>query len=179
MEQKVATERPIGSNCYSVECPAGCVEKVSDFAQRKPREAKRLERRMMSLGIYPGFEPGLHDAKFDALGEVLARSFPTLDKIADAYGLTRFTAFADNREVPDDFDGPPDELEELLGPWNEWFDPEKGRVAFRVLAKLIGSTPEVAKNLEDSEHVVEELEELVRVLEIAHKEGAKFQLEMS
>jgi hypothetical protein len=64
----------------------------------------------MSLGIYPCFDPVVPGAKFEALGEALAQEFQTLDKIADANGLTRFTAFGDNREVPEDFEGPPGHL---------------------------------------------------------------------
>ena len=69
----------------------------------------------MSLGIYPVFQPKLKGTKFDALGEVLAANVEALDKIARSANLTPFTAFADNRPVPEDFDGDPDELAEVMG----------------------------------------------------------------
>lgn len=133
----------------------------------------------MSLGIYPVFEPKIAEAKFGVLGETLASSFERLDEIAERHGLIPFTAFRDNREVPADFDGSPDDLEELLGPFNEWFDPESGAKAFEALADLIKSNREEAKRFQYPQDVVEELEELVRVLRIAEKRNARFRLEMS
>ena len=57
-------------------------------------------RTAVSLGIYPVFEPSVRGAKFKALGEVLVQEFETLDKIAQANGLTPFTAFADTPRTP-------------------------------------------------------------------------------
>jgi hypothetical protein len=133
----------------------------------------------MSLGIYPVFEPKLTGAKFDALGEVLAANFEALDKIARAARLTPFTAFADNRRVPDDFDGDPDELAEVMGEWTEWFDPAEGRAAMQALADLVKADPKAAKRLDDPAGVIVELEEMARVLAVAASKSVRFRLQMS
>jgi hypothetical protein len=133
----------------------------------------------MSLGIYPVFEPKLTGVKFDALGEVLAANFKALDKIARAAKLTPFTAFADSREIPEDFDGDPDDLAELMGDWTEWFDPGEGRAAIQELTDHIKTSPNASKRLDEAGGVVEELEELARVLAVAETEGVRFRLEMS
>jgi hypothetical protein len=133
----------------------------------------------MSLGIYPVFEPKLTGTAFDALGEVLASNFEALDKIARSAKLTPFTAFADNRPVPDDFDGDPDELAAVLGEWTEWFDPAEGREAMQALAGHIKTSPKAAKRLGGADEVVAELEEMARVLGVAAAQGARFRLQMS
>jgi hypothetical protein len=132
----------------------------------------------MSLAIYPVFEPTNPAIESTRLGEVLAREFQTLDKIAQANGLTPLTAFGDDRQIPEDFEGDPDELRELMGPFEEWFSPAESKGAFQALADLIQNRPSAARKLEEPEAVVAELEELVRVLTIAQKYGARFHLEM-
>jgi hypothetical protein len=114
----------------------------------------------MSMGIYPVFEPNLTGDKFDALGEALAANFEALDKIAVAAKLTPFTVFSDSREIPEDFDGDPDELAELMGECTEWFDPGEGRAAIQSLIDHIKSNPKAAKRLDEPQGVVQELEDL-------------------
>jgi hypothetical protein len=133
----------------------------------------------MSLGIYPIFEPKLKGTEFDALGEILAANFEALDKIAQSAKLTPFTAFADNRPIPEDFDGDPDELAEVMGEWTEWFDPAEGQAAMRALADHIKASPKAAKRLDEPAEVMEELEEMARVLGAAAAQGIRFRLEMS
>src|SRR5689334_9730114 len=133
----------------------------------------------MSLGLYPVFEPKLQSAKFGALGEVLARNIGALDRAAQAANLTPFTAFADTREVPADFKGPPEELEDILGPRTEWFDPAIGRAAIEALSNYVKMNPEVARTLDHPEGVIEELDEVVRVLAVAETEAVRFRLHMS
>jgi hypothetical protein len=133
----------------------------------------------MSLGIYPVFEPGLKGEKFDALGEALAANLEALNKIAGSAGLTPFSAFADNRPVPDNFDGDPDDLAEVLGEWTEWFDPAEGRAAVRALADHIKANPKAAKRLDGPAGVIAELGELARVLGVAAEQRVRFRLQMS
>src|SRR5712692_2705452 len=133
----------------------------------------------MSKGIYPVFEPKLTGTKFDALGEVLAANFKALDKIARAARFSPFTAFADNRPIPGDFDGDPDELAEVMGEWTEWFDAAEGQAAIQALADHIRASAKAAKRLDDPDGVVEELREMARVLEVAAKQGVRFRLQMS
>jgi hypothetical protein len=121
----------------------------------------------MSLGIYPVFEAKLTGTKFESLGERLAANFEVLDKIAYSAGLVPFTAFGDNRPIPKGFDGNPDELDDLMGKWNEWFDPTEGQNAMQALANQIKTDPKAAKQLDDT------------MLELAQKQGIRFRLEMS
>jgi hypothetical protein len=132
----------------------------------------------MSLGIYPMFEPKLKGTKFDALGEVLAANLEALNKIARLARLTPFTAFADNRPIPDGFDGDPDELTEVMGEWTEWFDPAVGRAAMQALADYIMANPKAAKQMDAPGEVVAELEEMTRVLGVAAEQGSRFRLAM-
>ncbi len=133
----------------------------------------------MSLGIYPVFEPNLKETKFDVLGEVLAANFEALDKIAQSVAVTQFTAFADNRAIPEDFDGNPDDLDEMLGEWTEWFDPAEGQETMMALADYIKANPRVSKQLGDPAALLDELKELARVLGAAAAQGIRFRLEMS
>jgi hypothetical protein len=133
----------------------------------------------MSLGIYPVFEPELAATEFDALGEALAHNFELLDQIARTAKLKPFTAFADKRSIPEDFNGDPDELEEIMGEWTEWFEPAEGRAAMQALADHIRTNPKVLRKVDEAAWVVEELEEMVRVLAVAETEGVRFRLEMS
>jgi hypothetical protein len=133
----------------------------------------------MSLGIFPEFQPPLQGTQFEACGEVLAAYGESLDIIARQAKLTPLTAFADNRPIPEDFDGDPDELAEELGEWTEWFDPAQGQAAMQALADHIKGNPKAAIQFDESaEAVVEELEELARVLDAAAKQGVQFRLQL-
>lgn len=132
----------------------------------------------MSLGIYPVFQPSLQGAKFEADGDALASNFETLDKIARAAMLTPITAFADNRPIPDDFDGDPDELAEAMGEWTDWFDAADGQQAMQNLANYIRTDAKSVKRLNGPDEVVEELTEMARVLAVAANQGVRFRLEM-
>ena len=133
----------------------------------------------MSLGIYPVLNPRIPEAAFDGLGEALASQFEILDELANEHGITRFTAFADTREIPADFDGPPEELERIMGPWQDWFACREGRVGFESLAQLVTDNPAVAQRLEAPDAVAAELRAIVSVLAIGETRGSQFRLEMS
>ena len=133
----------------------------------------------MSLGIYPVFETDLKGTRFESSGEALAANFEALEKIAKSAKITPLTAFADNRPIPEDFDGDPDELDEVMGECTEWFDSTLGQVSMQRLADYFKANQKAAKRLEDPSWVVTELEELARVLGAAAGQGVKFRLEMS
>jgi hypothetical protein len=133
----------------------------------------------MSLGFYPVFEREFTRTKFDGLGEVLVANVEALDEIARSAKLTLFTAFADNRPVPEDFDGGPDDLAEVMGQWTEWFNSADGRAAIQSIADHIMSHPEAAQRLEGASAVVDELEEMARVLRVAASERVRSRLQMS
>ena len=132
----------------------------------------------MSLGIYPVFNPKVPELVFDG-GEALAAEFPALDELADRYNLARLTSFADTRVVPEGFDGPPEELEKVIGPWADWFPCGDGRVAFERLATLITDTPAAAQALQAPDAVAADLRALMQALAVGEAQGAQFRLEMS
>lgn len=72
----------------------------------------------MSLGIFPVFQPPLIGTKFEGLGEAIAANLKAIESIARSARLTSLAAFGDNRPVPDDFGGDPDDLAEILGEWS-------------------------------------------------------------
>lgn len=132
----------------------------------------------MSLGIYPVFNPELKGTKFDALGEILVEELDSLEKVARMAKLTPITAFADNRPIPDDFDGDPDELSEVMGEWTEWFNPAEGQAVIQALADYIRLNSKAAKRFEEPTEVLKEMEEMVRVLGVAAEQSLQFRLEM-
>jgi hypothetical protein len=125
------------------------------------------------------FNPELPEAKSETTGEFLAREFQILDEIADSLGLKRFSSFGNNLDVLEDFNGSPEELDELLGPYEQWFDAAEGKQAFEALAGAIKRKHDNAQNLESPQALVEELQDLSKMLSIAIKKGARFRLEMS
>jgi len=102
-----------------------------------------------------------------------------LDELASEHGITCLSAFADTREVPADFDGPPEELEQVMGRWEDWFACRDGRLAFEALAQLVIDTPSAAQRLEAPDAVAAELRAIADVLVIGERRGSQFRLEMS
>lgn len=126
----------------------------------------------MAQGIFPAFKPKLHGVEVSTLGEMLAADLDDLEEIAEEAKLTPMSAFMDNREVPDDFDGAPEELDEAIGAWSEWFEPSAGADALEALAASVGDHPR-------GEELASELRDIVRVLRVAAKKsGMKFRLEL-
>ncbi len=132
----------------------------------------------MSLGIYPVFERSLPDVQTSLTGDMLAEHFEELDEITEEAGLTPFTSFADNRPIPDDFDGDPEDLADLLGEWDEWFDSAEGYKALQALANHIKTDSRAANRLQDADSVVAELEDIATSLAQAATQGVRFRLEM-
>ena len=132
---------------------------------------------MSSLGFYPVYNPPVPEARCASRGEALALCFNALDDLAEANDLPPLTQFADNREVPEDFDESPEALEGLLEPWQEWFECEEGIAVLGGISRLIRGNPEVARRLENAEILARELDDLVQALRIARQKGARFRLE--
>lgn len=126
----------------------------------------------MGIGIYPVFLPDVPNASFLGDGKLLAAEFQRLDDIARAADVRPFTSFGDNRPVPEDFDGDPDELEDLLGEWDEWFSPADGLHTLDALIAALASDP-------DADDLLYEVNELARCLRVAAAAGAQFRLEMA
>ncbi len=132
----------------------------------------------MSMGIWPVFNPAVRTAYPRCTGEVLAKEHEGLDLIADLHRLKRFSDFGDNREIPDGFDGSPDDLEDLLGPFDEWFEVAEGLAVFGALVELIETDASAARLVRRPKRTAKELKDLIRVLKIAEKYHAKFHLEL-
>ena len=132
----------------------------------------------MAIGFYPVFDPEVIGAEFHSEGVELLRSVEILDDLAGEAGVSSFTQFADMRDVPDDFDGSPEELEELLGEWTDWFSPDALRESCDAILPLIQSRHQLAKSLTDRAAIVSELQELARVLALAEAAEARFRLEV-
>ncbi len=132
----------------------------------------------MSLGIWPVFETKSPEIKFGSLGEILFSNIDALEAIALSAGITSLTAFMDCRAVPDGFDGDPDELSELLGPWMDWYESAQGVLAVDGLLAQIASNPMASKELDEVEWVKTELDELARTLLTAQTIGTRFRLEV-
>lgn len=133
----------------------------------------------MGLVVYPVFRTPGASASRRTTGEFLAREFAELDRIACEYGLKGITDFADQRPVPEDFDGPPWELEELIGPCEDWFSAADGQAAFLRLASLIRAHSAVADRLKSPDAVIEELEDLAQIVGEASESGSEFRLNLS
>lgn len=129
----------------------------------------------MSLGLIPIFSPE-GAGSFEGLGEALAQDLEALEELAYSAGLTPLSAFADQRDIPEDFAGDPEELDELLGPCTDWFDSALGADAVDALRAGIDSRAGRAIAFEESEGVVEELTALAACLRRAALGGAKFRL---
>ena len=117
----------------------------------------------MSLGLVPIFSPDGAGA-FEGLGEALAQDLEALEELAYSAGLTPLSAFADQRDIPEDFAGDPEELDELLGPCADWFDPALGADAVDALRASIDSRKGRAIEFDESEGVIEELTALAACL---------------
>lgn len=127
----------------------------------------------MALGVYPVFQPKLRGAQVETLGETLAAALGDLEELAADAEIVPLSAFMDNRETPEDFDGEPEELTEAMGPWEEWFEPAAGAVALEALAAS-------ASDHENGDAIADELRDIARVLAIAAKKrGMKFRLAMA
>ncbi len=133
----------------------------------------------MSPGLVPVFNPPVAGGQFQLSGAALLNNAEKLEEIADEAGLEALTRFTDMREVPEDFDGTPEELDAVLGEWSEWFDAEWGSEAASALMDLMQQKPAVRKLLEEPVNVEAELRELVRVLKLGTELGAEFRLEVS
>lgn len=129
----------------------------------------------MSLGLIPIFSREF-SGNFGELGEALALELETLEQLAVEVGLTPLSAFADQRQVPGDFDGSPEELDALMGPCRDWFDAAAGADAVDAVRGSIDSPAANAIEFEAREAVVDELTALAACLRKAALTGARFRL---
>jgi hypothetical protein len=128
----------------------------------------------MELTIYPVFDRDLELADLGPQGPFLAAALEQIDDFADDADLPGLSDWADSREVPEDFDGSAEDLDELLGPSSDWFEAAKGARSLEQLAAKIDAEGTFAGATE----VVAELRELARTLQRAAAAGARFRLEI-
>jgi hypothetical protein len=131
----------------------------------------------VSAEVFPVFNPSVPSADFDAHGGLLLQEFESLDRIAADLELTLFGMFGDNREIPDDFDGDLDELDDSLGEWEEWFSIDDGLRTIDGIIEAVNSDPDKAALFQEPHHIVSDLESLSRSLRLAKDHGAQFRLE--
>lgn len=132
----------------------------------------------MGLTIYPEFEQEIPEIQRETTGEMLAAFCYDLDEIAEMAGLVPIGRFADNREVPDDFDGDPDELDQVMEEWTEWFPSEEGLAAFTTLSTYLKEHPSAAGPTSHIPEVVLELDDCARQIKVAAEKGIRFRLQM-
>ena len=132
----------------------------------------------MSVGVFPVFNPRIKGVVFGRDGKSLAEAIDSLDAISCVGGLSPFSGFMDNRPVPDGFDGDPDELDERLAPWDEWFEIADGlRTIDGVLATIASKNGEAGYGAGDEE-LVDELRELAECLRAVERGTTRFRLEV-
>lgn len=132
----------------------------------------------MNPGLVPVFNPVLVGDDFQRSGSALLNNAEILEEIADEAGLESLTRFTDMREVPEDFEGSPEELEAVLGPWTEWFDAEWGHEAVVALIDHIQKKPSIRKQFDEPQGVEADLQELARLLKLGASSGSEFRLEV-
>lgn len=132
----------------------------------------------MNPGLVPAFNPILVGGDFQLSGSALLNNAEILEEIADEAGLESLTRFTDMREVPEDFEGTPEELELVLGPWTEWFDAEWGQETVVALIDHIQKKPAIRKQFDEPHAVEADLQELARLLKLGASSGSEFRLEV-
>jgi hypothetical protein len=111
-------------------------------------------------------------------GEAIAAAREELDRVAEAHGLPTLASFGDLRPVPEDFDGPPEDLDEQLGPCTDWHDPRAGAELLRALAGLLTRGAGAFLPV-DRGRLRAELGGLAGRLDAAAARSARFRLELA
>jgi hypothetical protein len=131
----------------------------------------------MSICLYPVFEPSIDDHS-ESTGEFLGRYLDQLDVVAAAANLVALSTFTDSRPIPEGFDGPPWELDNVLGTWDEWFDCRSGATAAGALAKALKQDSALLNLLETPDEMIIELDNLAELLHKGASRDARFRLEV-
>jgi hypothetical protein len=132
----------------------------------------------MGVGIYPCFKPRIPGAEFACDGKILLREYDFLDDIAREKGFTPLSSFGDRRPVPEGFDGGPDELRQILGPWEEWFPVHNASQTVGGLINALSSNAVYRRESEFVDDLICELQELRRCFKIAAEHQAMFRFDV-
>jgi hypothetical protein len=135
----------------------------------------------MGVELRPVFNPSLEKVSYRAEGKTLIDDLEMLDEFCAKKNLPPLSSFMDQREPPEDFepdedfDGDPDTyLDQACGPWNDWFSASEGLCAARGLFDALDDS--LRSESSDDEALEVDLRELVRCLDIAVRQNAKFRL---
>lgn len=128
----------------------------------------------MSLTLIVESNPDIPLPNAGVYSEELIESLDELEEVAEENNLTSLSAFG--RQIPDDYDGNPNDIEKILGPWEEWFAPEDGIMVVTALmtALTYGEDPVY----DDDDCLLHVLRGLRSDFEIIKEQGAKFRLEV-
>jgi hypothetical protein len=136
----------------------------------------------MGIGMFPTFQPSVEGTTLNSDGKLLASQLYHLDSLCVRLGVPKLSAFTDNREPPTDFtldaDTDPDELELLMGEWNEWFPPEAAIPTLEALASAIPSQSEIALHPRDRDALLSDVREILASLRVAAAAGASFRFDI-
>jgi hypothetical protein len=129
----------------------------------------------MSVGLYPVFDPVADTGDF--LGETLASELAAVDAAAEQAAVRALSAYSGwpDFEVPDGFDGDPDELRALMGPptWHAPQDLRKTIAATRKQLAKQGAVADARRGQLDNE-----LAALDALLAAASRRGCRVYLDM-
>ncbi|GAA4467355.1 hypothetical protein [Novipirellula rosea] len=125
----------------------------------------------MGVELYPAFRPPCTGFATDFDGQVILTHLGELDKLARKLNIRPLTSFMDTREPPKDYDGGPENIDEVLGDWHEWFQIKD---AIASIQRLVGDPRYRIHNVGI---LIDELETLRRFLAEAEDENRLFRLE--
>ena len=131
----------------------------------------------MDLGLHLSFRPPEPELVRHCEGAYLLAELDALDAAAGANALRPLSDFVDPRELRDDFHGDPDELDGILGEWEDWFPVDEGLTVLEDLIHCLENDPSCRCYLASPERTLFELRDLERCLEAA-ADGTEFRLEV-
>ena len=136
----------------------------------------------MGVGMFPVFQPHVEGTVFDSDGKLLAAELYRLDALCVQLGVPKLSTFTDNREPPPGFrldaDTDADELEFLMGEWNEWFNPEAAIPTLEALIPALPAEKELTLQLRERDALVSDLREILSSLRLAATAGATFRFDI-
>jgi hypothetical protein len=130
----------------------------------------------MGAAFWPYFDRKVRSTAYCDEGKVLLREIDALDAVAAESNIKLLSSYADNRPIPDGFDGDPDDLEELLGPFEDWFEIKDGIETCEKLGEEVQTRQHINWAHWDSECVMDCLASLRQALEAGLEANAKFRL---
>ena len=132
----------------------------------------------MDLGLRLVVRPAVSGILPHCRGRFLLAELAALDAAAASGALRPLSDFVDPRELPEDFEGEPREVDALLEEWTEWFSLEQGLAALEDLIHCLENDPACRCLLASPERTLFELRDLERCLESVAGRAETFRLEI-